>query len=92
MSSNRTSKASLILDDGTVYKGKLFGASKCVAGEVGKFIKLFWGPTCVESERASDGLNRMPLKHGPSALKYQTGRIHSCYEMNFVHFTKRLVC
>lgn len=36
MSSNRTKRASLILDDGTVYEGKLFGAAKCVAGEVGK--------------------------------------------------------
>ena len=37
MSSNRAKQVSLILDDGTVYKGKLFGAAKCVAGEVGKF-------------------------------------------------------
>lgn len=36
MASNRTKVASLILDDGSVYKGKLFGAAKCVAGEVGK--------------------------------------------------------
>ena len=36
MSSNLAEKASLILDDGTVYKGKLFGAAECVAGEVGK--------------------------------------------------------
>lgn len=43
MSSNRVTQASLILDDGTVYKGKLFGASECVAGEVGKVIKVFWG-------------------------------------------------
>ena len=43
MSSDRVSQASLILDDGTVYKGKLFGASECVAGEVGKFLKLFLG-------------------------------------------------
>ncbi|XP_078362371.1 multifunctional protein CAD-like isoform X2 [Oculina patagonica] len=34
MASNGRKLASLILDDGTVYKGKLFGASKCVAGEV----------------------------------------------------------
>jgi hypothetical protein len=40
MSSNRGSLANLILDDGTVYKGKLFGASECVAGEVGKFKML----------------------------------------------------
>ena len=40
MSSNRVTQASLILDDDTVYKGKLFGASECVAGEVGKLIKL----------------------------------------------------
>lgn len=37
MPSKRTQLASLILDDGTVYKGKLFGAAECVAGEVGKF-------------------------------------------------------
>lgn len=37
MSSSGAKQASLILDDGTVYKGKLFGAAKCVAGEVGKF-------------------------------------------------------
>ena len=36
MSSNRSAQATLILDDGTKYKGKLFGASECVAGEVGK--------------------------------------------------------
>ncbi|KAJ7373958.1 hypothetical protein OS493_009286 [Desmophyllum pertusum] len=34
MPSKRTQLASLILDDGTVYKGKLFGAAECVAGEV----------------------------------------------------------
>ena len=36
MSSNLAKQASLILDDGTIYKGKLFGAAECVAGEVGK--------------------------------------------------------
>lgn len=41
MSSNRSTQASLILDDGTEYKGKLFGASECVAGEVGKFQSCF---------------------------------------------------
>lgn len=42
MSSNRSNRqASLILDDGTEYKGKLFGASECVAGEVGKFESCF---------------------------------------------------
>lgn len=35
MPSNSTKQASLILDDGTVYKGTLFGSAKCVAGEVG---------------------------------------------------------
>ncbi|CAH3149400.1 unnamed protein product [Porites evermanni] len=34
MSSNLAKQASLILDDGTIYKGKLFGAAECVAGEV----------------------------------------------------------
>lgn len=34
MASNRSKLASLILDDGSVYKGKLFGSAKCVAGEV----------------------------------------------------------
>ncbi|KAK2562270.1 CAD protein [Acropora cervicornis] len=34
MPSNPTKQASLILDDGTVYKGTLFGSAKCVAGEV----------------------------------------------------------
>lgn len=29
---------SLILDDGFVYKGKLFGLVKCVVGEVGKVL------------------------------------------------------
>lgn len=36
MSSNLAKQASLILGDGTIYKGKLFGAAECVAGEVGK--------------------------------------------------------
>ena len=36
MSSNLAKQASLILDDGTIYKGKLFGAAECVAGEVGR--------------------------------------------------------
>ena len=40
MSSNLAKQASLILDDGTIYKGKLFGAAECVAGEVGKFKLL----------------------------------------------------
>ena len=31
--------ASLILEDGSVYRGKLFGAVKSVPGEVGK---IFW--------------------------------------------------
>ena len=39
MSTNLAKQASLILNDGTVYKGKLFGAAKCVAGEVGKYDK-----------------------------------------------------
>ena len=38
MASNRSKLASLILDDGSVYKGKLFGSAKCVAGEVGKAL------------------------------------------------------
>ena len=38
MPSNPTKQASLILDDGTVYKGTLFGSAKCVAGEVGRSI------------------------------------------------------
>ena len=29
--------ASLVLEDGTVFKGKSFGAAKTVAGEVGMF-------------------------------------------------------
>ena len=37
MTPNQTKKASLILGDGTVYGGKLFGSAKCVAGEVGEF-------------------------------------------------------
>ena len=36
MSSNLAEQASLILNDGTIYKGKLFGAAECVAGEVGR--------------------------------------------------------
>lgn len=40
MSLNLAKQASLILDDGTIYKGKLFGAAECVAGEVGKFKLL----------------------------------------------------
>ena len=59
MSSNGARQASLILDDGTVYKGKLFGASECVAGEVGKFIKLFLGlyvSKVSERTNADDGL------------------------------------
>ena len=42
MPANPTKQASLILDDGTVYKGKLFGSAKCVAGEVGgsKFLNF----------------------------------------------------
>lgn len=38
MASNRSKLASLILDDGSVYKGKLFGSAKCIAGEVGKAL------------------------------------------------------
>ena len=51
MSSNHTKLASLILDDGTVYKGKLFGASECVAGEVGKLKTLLLGWLCRKCER-----------------------------------------
>jgi len=33
---NSETMASLILNDGTVYRGKVFGAVKSVSGEVGK--------------------------------------------------------
>ncbi len=46
MASNGRKLASLILDDGTVYKGKLFGASECIAGEVGKSKRLLLGFLC----------------------------------------------
>lgn len=32
---NSTTMASLILNDGTVYRGNVFGAAKSVSGEVG---------------------------------------------------------
>jgi len=40
MSSNLAKQASLILNDGTIYKGKLFGTAECVTGEVGRFKLL----------------------------------------------------
>lgn len=30
----------LILDDGTKYEGTIFGAEKCVSGEIGKSFKF----------------------------------------------------
>lgn len=71
MSSNRVSQASLILDDGTVYKGKLFGASECVAGEVGKFMKLFLGLFICRKWASERSMVCTPHEHGPSVSKYQ---------------------
>ena len=77
MSSNRVSQASLILDDGTVYKGKLFGASECVAGEVGKFLKLFLG-FIVRSLTHFRHMVSTPRERGPfaSICQYDTDNSH----------------
>lgn len=37
--SNSTTMASLILNDGTVFRGKVFGAAKSVSGEVGEYFR-----------------------------------------------------
>ena len=62
--------ASLILDDGSVFKGKLFGAVKSVPGEVGKIFDRNFDQFRLNSE----GESGMPL-----LLSRENGKT-SCFE------------